>query len=1145
MSKRVSTIGPALALILAAASFQTGAVMAKAGPDESTGATAKTPDAVLAEAQGLIDAGKVIRARHLVQTLVESSTTLSEAQVAKCHELASFVRTRLNSMDANEVSLQKADLELELGNLSVATRHAGAVARSEKAKPAQTARAAELTAKIADRQAELAPIVASLLTQAERDFMAGRYGDAKAALEAVVRSGVVLTREQARIADRYQSRIVDLELAKGEKFQATANLGMLQPGAVRPSDPNQPAAPAGPQGEQPTGQPPAAPAAAQPPAEPAPAPVEPPANQPPAEPTPQPDLIAQSMTAEALSLLAQADQAYGEASYVKARDLYRRLRTEFGSFLTAEQAAHVAARFDEATTRLGVQPGEGTLGTEVAIREAINKQTQAEFDNLLDQARRALQTGDTAVARQRVAAAILKMNGARDFFAPKSHEANIQTAQSLLSDIASAEQTIAANNAEKAARDLEEEARVQQAEASRVREARIKELIDRARAYQQDMRYDEALQTVDQLLFLDPINPTGLLLQEVYQHIIIYQRYNRLQVAKQNRYALIGLDNEEATLPPVGIVNFPEDWKSISFRRGDAQAFQESPENRRVLAELESRRLPTVAFTNNSLNDVLSFVQTVTQINLDTNWEALNEIGIAPETSVSLNLKNVSVRSLLDKIVAKVSTDPRSPASWSVVDGIVTFSSDEDLRKKSNLYIYDIRDLLLDVPDYDEVPEIDLQNALRQSNGGGGQSPFRAQGGNENTFEDRRTLEERTQDIIDIIQENIDPEGWADAGGEPGRIQQLGGSLIITQTDKAHREISSLLGKLRQQRAMQINVETRFLLVNQDFFEQIGFDLDVYLNANNNQVRAAQATDRSIQGSDFFNFGTATIGQRGPGLNRIVTSGTGVEQGTFNPRPWSPISFAQDSFGLARALAPQAGIAADIISASPALGIAGQFLDDIQVDFLVTATQADRRSIQLTAPRLTFTNGQIANIYVATQTAFVSDLEPIVGDSAVGFDPTVDVVTEGVTLLVEGVISSDRRYVTMNVDAGVARIDGFANQAVTAVAGGQLVNSADTQSFIQLPTVTVTRVRTTVTVPDQGTVLLGGQRIITEFEVETGVPVLSKLPILNRFFSNRFESKEEQTLLILIKPTVLIQSEQEERNFPGLINDALSSGFSG
>jgi type II secretory pathway component GspD/PulD (secretin) len=78
-----------------------------------------------------------------------------------------------------------------------------------------------------------------------------------------------------------------------------------------------------------------------------------------------------------------------------------------------------------------------------------------------------------------------------------------------------------------------------------------------------------------------------------------------------------------------------------------------------------------------------------------------------------------------------------------------------------------------------------------------------------------------------------------------------------------------------------------------------------------------------------------------------------------------------------------------------------------------------------------------------------------------------------------------------------------------------------------------------VTVPDQGTILLGGQRLTTEQEVESGVPVLSKIPVLNRLFTNRVMTREENTLLILLKPTILIQSEKEEQNFPGL-SDSLS-----
>lgn len=44
--------------------------------------------------------------------------------------------------------------------------------------------------------------------------------------------------------------------------------------------------------------------------------------------------------------------------------------------------------------------------------------------------------------------------------------------------------------------------------------------------------------------------------------------------------------------------------------------------------------------------------------------------------------------------------------------------------------------------------------------------------------------------------------------------------------------------------------------------------------------------------------------------------------------------------------------------------------------------------------------GSLAYIIVGQQQAFVSDLEPVVGNSAVAFDPTLSVVTEGVVLRV-------------------------------------------------------------------------------------------------------------------------------------------------
>jgi type II secretory pathway component GspD/PulD (secretin) len=473
--------------------------------------------------------------------------------------------------------------------------------------------------------------------------------------------------------------------------------------------------------------------------------------------------------------------------------------------------------------------------------------------------------------------------------------------------------------------------------------------------------------------------------------------------------------------------------------------------------------------------------------------------------------------------------DSQGGAGWTITDGVINIASKQVINRQRTLAIYDIRDLIVEVPDYPDAPELDLQQALQasqQGGGGGGQSPFQQEGDED---PERRTLAERTQEIIDILTTNVDTDGWRENGGDTGYIQQLSGLLIITNTPANHRSIHGLLSKLREYRALQINVETRFLLVSQDFFEQIGVDLDVYLNANSNVVRQARGTRPTTRASDFFD---PVSGRYRDTFPQAGATGANTNRTPLGD-PWSPIGVGQNSLGLSESLIGT-DFAQDVFQTAPALGIAGQFLDDIQVDFMIKATQADRRTVSLTAPRLTFTNGQISNIYVITQVSFVSDLEPVTSESAAAFDPTPATVAEGVVMEVDGTVAADRKYVTMNIIAGVTRVDAISQLPVTAIAGGQLVNSASAQSFIQLPQVTVTRVATTVTVPDQGTILLGGQRLTTEQEVESGVPVLSKIPVLNRLFTNRVMTREENTLLILLKPTILIQSEKEEENFPGL-----------
>ena len=70
---------------------------------------------------------------------------------------------------------------------------------------------------------------------------------------------------------------------------------------------------------------------------------------------------------------------------------------------------------------------------------------------------------------------------------------------------------------------------------------------------------------------------------------------------------------------------------------------------------------------------------------------------------------------------------------------------------------------------------------------------------------------------------------------------------------------------------------------------------------------------------------------------------------------------------------------------------------------------------------------------------------------------------------------------------------------------------------------------TTVSVPDGGTVLLGGIKRLSEGRNEFGVPILSKVPYINRLFKNVGIGRETESLMMMVTPRIIIQEEEEER----------------
>ncbi len=208
------------------------------------------------------------------------------------------------------------------------------------------------------------------------------------------------------------------------------------------------------------------------------------------------------------------------------------------------------------------------------------------------------------------------------------------------------------------------------------------------------------------------------------------------------------------------------------------------------------------------------------------------------------------------------------------------------------------------------------------------------------------------------------------------------------------------------------------------------------------------------------------------------------------------------------------------------------FLSDLEVYLFLTAAQGDTRSNVLSAPKVTTFNGAAATILSATLIYYVSSIQPIIGPGAVAYTPNVSAITSGVTLNVTPVVSADRRYVRMTLSPIFQTVNGFTTYSAQtgAVGGSGLGGGAATiTGQIQLPNTTTNTITTTVTVPDGGTVLMGGVKTLLEQRIEFGVPVLSKTPLIDRLFRNVGIGRNSQSLMIMVSPHIIILEEEEEK----------------
>lgn len=664
-----------------------------------------------------------------------------------------------------------------------------------------------------------------------------------------------------------------------------------------------------------------------------------------------------------------------------------------------------------------------------------------------------------------------------------------------------------------------EQARQQQGREMGFLAERIKKLLAMAKIQYSRLRLEECEEICERILEFDPLNQAAKALlhdAKLRRHQIrddeLYESLSHEWRGTMNNLA-------ESTIPYHRRIRYPSDWDQILRRVETAGRImiESEPEWARGIRRKLERKV-SFEFVDTPLSEAIQFLQTLTKINMILDPSAVEMRGNTP---INLKVANMTLNLALDWILRLADLD------YALKDSALFISTRERLREDVTLRIYDVRDLTEEVPNY---PGPDLQLQSPGAGGGGGGLVVVA-------AVDEEIMTATT--LAEMIRERVRPEEWAAELGTS--IEERGGKLVVMQRPEVHRLIDRLLESFRATQKLLITVEGRFLEIREGFFEEIGIDWGNSIDPGSAPYLSGAGfpTPNQFAGGSIASDTMpdlpgipppphdvypgilpqpGNVDIFGPGVMHVVgaVSNYSNEPGySVNPN-YSPES---TTIGRTRA-------SSDMLSQG--LNLQFRFMGEIELQAFVHALKVREAYSQLSAPRLTVFNTQRAHMFVATQSSFIADYEV----SSNMWDPIIRQFLQGVVFDVKPIVSADRRYITLELRPSTAELINLEEQILSAwmILGTGVTAAPYRFDFpIQFPVIRLRKLRTTVTIPDGGIILLGGMMKNIKWRSETGVPFLSNLPVLGRLFRWDVTDNERTNLSVLVTARLLLFEEEEKK----------------
>jgi len=741
---------------------------------------------------------------------------------------------------------------------------------------------------------------------------------------------------------------------------------------------------------------------------------------------------------------------------------------------------------------LGIQrtQGENMARARSDEEAATRAEASYEINRSIDEGRRHIRAGKytEAIAELEKALDLVRWTSYLETSEAHEREARLLIEEARnLREKSRLEDFVKVREQERRLRELE----IQQ-ELDRYRE-QVRNLYDLAKEYFDRKEYRESVIVLNKILREDPYNDQVARLKQIAVDLEqgkrernAWEDFNR---SWKESMALVLASNRM----PMGDVELPdtEDYRRAMQRQEKLDAerrTQLSKEDIQVRSQVENVTLP-VLFEETPLDEVIKVFRTEGRINV------IKARDVDGTTPVTLDIGRVKMRQALDLVCGEADLE------WRIENGAVIIGAQGSSQGRNVVRrVFNVADLLVTLRTF-KGDEPRLQGDTQTD------SRFGAE--DEQGEADPVAIE----DLQAVIEESIDPDSWGlDGHGITTRQQDL---IVLNNPDNIDK-VASLLADLRRSQGLTVSVESRFITIRDDFLEDIGLDF------------------RGIGGSPQI---------PAPGIPPVPAALDDIQFGN-NSNPAGPGGTGNDAGFFFQDMPPSGNVRIDQRARVENLfdqslggrrgnvgltGLGGMsfqlaFVDNPEVNAILRAVRKRERATLLTAPRITVHNTQRAHVSVLNELSYIRDFEVSTATGVAVADPVVDIIRDGIVLDVRPTISADRRYVTLELRPTLAVLLRPIPTFTTSLGVG-------TPVAIQTPQLSLQRIRTTVTVPDGGSFVIGGLRKMSETQVESGIPILSDLPLIGPLFTRRGKSVVREDIIIVVSAHIIDLEEEMDVHF--------------